>query len=418
MAAEHAGHSEFTEKIMAPWATTRTNELGEPLPDTMLAAMPDMPTPGQQQITNDQNQLQHVRWEQANPWGTAENHPGKLGKLAHTFSSIGNIAGNVVAPDVMARIPGTQLNLQEKEGDLAKRLNTEITNEGENQQREASTKKTAEETEEMPGKTRTEEELQRAQTENITNPHEDWKAIPSLVGPNGEPVEIESRSGNVRFGGVKGTGPQKQPKPDTPEQQYIDEYAKLHPGSTVAEAERQYSLDTQRPPQISPVLMVGPGGKLAAYGPGSTIPEGAATPTQIGSANAAEGKSNLSAGKALNYANSYLNSGQFTGPGDEALQDQFFEMAKPSSGFRMNQAQIDQLHRMQSWLGSAQAAALHAQTGTWFSPQQRKEIVQTMNSLGTAKGIKTPEGSPTRPANVPEGYIFKDGPKGKGWYKP
>jgi hypothetical protein len=129
--------------------------------------MPDMPTPGQQQITNDQDQLQHVRWEQANPWGTAENHPGKLGKLAHTFATIGNIAGNVVAPDVMARIPNTQLNLQEREGDLAKRLNTEITNEGENEQREASTRKANEETAELPGKTQSEEQLQEAQSKNL-----------------------------------------------------------------------------------------------------------------------------------------------------------------------------------------------------------------------------------------------------------
>src|SRR5277367_541013 len=95
-----------------------------------------IPTSIENNIANDQQQLQKVRWQQANPWGTPENHPGTLGKVAHVFSNIGNIAGDIFAPDVMAHIPGTQLNREVKEGQLVNRLNQENTQESQNLERE------------------------------------------------------------------------------------------------------------------------------------------------------------------------------------------------------------------------------------------------------------------------------------------
>ena len=88
---------------------------------------------------------------------------------------------------------------------------------------------------------------------------------------------------------------------------------------------------------------------------------------------------------AMEYANDYAQNGVFTGPGDEALQEQFFSMAKPSSGFRMTKPQIDMLQDSRNWMQSAEAKALHAKTGRWFTDDQRNQIIQTMNSLG--KGI-------------------------------
>jgi hypothetical protein len=43
------------------------------------------------------------------PYGSATNHPGFLGKLGHVASKLGNIAGDVIAPGVMAAIPGTDI---------------------------------------------------------------------------------------------------------------------------------------------------------------------------------------------------------------------------------------------------------------------------------------------------------------------
>lgn len=124
-------------------------------------APPELPVPSQpnvvkapnaleQNITNDAQQLQKVRWNQANPWGTANNHPGTMGKIAHVLSVAGNIAGNIVAPGVMANVPGSQLNMQEKEGGLAHRLNSEEQEESGNQERDALTQKTQQETADLP----------------------------------------------------------------------------------------------------------------------------------------------------------------------------------------------------------------------------------------------------------------------------
>jgi hypothetical protein len=162
-------------------------------------------------------------------------------------------------------------------------LNTEFGQESQNAYRGAETGKTQEETAEMPGKTQSEEGLQGAQAGNLEsetdlreNPPEEWKAIPQVIGPNGEPVEIEGRSGKIRFGDVTGLNPAKAPKPDTPEQQYIDEYRNTHKGSTVAEAERAYTNDTQRPPQ-SIMLIPGANGGYTAQSvkPGSQVAAGA-----------------------------------------------------------------------------------------------------------------------------------------------
>ena len=100
---------------------------------------------------------------------------------------------------------------------------------------------------------------------------------------------------------------------------------------------------------------------------------------------AAQTKANEPITTAQSYANDYLSNGVFTGPGDEALQEKFFELAKPSTGFRMTQPQIDMLRDSRSWMNSAEAQALHAKTGQWFTAQQRKQIVDTMNQLAKAK---------------------------------
>jgi hypothetical protein len=120
---------------------------------------------------------------------------------------------------------------------------------------------------------------------------------------------------------------------------------------------------------------------------GDTIPAGAVSLSGQSSENLKSGGADAPTIDALRYANDYLQSGAFTGTSDEALQDQFFQMAKPSTGFRMNQAQIDQLHKMSSWMNSLEGWAYHKAKGTWFAPEQRQQIVQTMNDLAKSKGI-------------------------------
>ncbi len=112
-------------------------------------------------------------------------------------------------------------------------------------------------------------------------------------------------------------------------------------------------------------------------------------------AQAAIDKVNEPVDAAMNYASDYLTNGRFTGSGDEALQEKFFELAKPSVGFRMTQPQIDLLQNSRSWMNSAEAHIRHATKGTWFSDDQRKEIVQTMKDLAASKKKTAGGAAPT-----------------------
>src|SRR6266850_157675 len=48
------------------------------------------------------------------PWGTSENHPGVLGKIGHALATVGNVAGEALAPRLVAAIPGSRANLEEQ----------------------------------------------------------------------------------------------------------------------------------------------------------------------------------------------------------------------------------------------------------------------------------------------------------------
>lgn len=57
-----------------------------------------------------QNQVEKDQWKKDNPWGTENNHPGFLGKLAHGLATVGETAGAIVAPGAVMQIPGSRLN--------------------------------------------------------------------------------------------------------------------------------------------------------------------------------------------------------------------------------------------------------------------------------------------------------------------
>ncbi len=78
--------------------------------------------PGVGTAAYTENQLAREEEARLHPWGTAENHPGLLGKIGHVAAKVGNIAGDIVAPGTMANIPGTELNRQMREGALKEEL--------------------------------------------------------------------------------------------------------------------------------------------------------------------------------------------------------------------------------------------------------------------------------------------------------
>ena len=98
-----------------------------PLPQVFSSNRPQvrMPTAMENATSSEEGRLQKLVGQDEHAWGTPENHPGKLGKLGHVLSTIGNVAGNIFAPSTMALIPGTQLNRQVEEGGLIRQLNAE-----------------------------------------------------------------------------------------------------------------------------------------------------------------------------------------------------------------------------------------------------------------------------------------------------
>lgn len=66
----------------------------------------------------------------------------------------------------------------------------------------------------------------------------------------------------------------KQEKPDSPEQQFIDEYKTSHKGSTAAAAVSAYSAATQKPEREPKQLGVSPDGTVVELRPGSKMPAG------------------------------------------------------------------------------------------------------------------------------------------------
>src|SRR5579862_6324458 len=76
----------------------------------------------------DRLSLAKMNYQSSNPYGSAGNHPGVLGKVAHVAAKIGNIAGDIVAPSTLALIPGTELNRQMRRGALGSAISADTEN--------------------------------------------------------------------------------------------------------------------------------------------------------------------------------------------------------------------------------------------------------------------------------------------------
>jgi hypothetical protein len=120
---------------------------------------------------------------------------------------------------------------------------------------------------------------------------------------------------------------------------------------------------------------------------------------------------------AVDYADRYIKSGSYTGPGDFALTEQYLEAVKVSRGFRMGTAQFDRIDHGRSLVDGAQAKWQSGTKGTLFGPQQRKEIVDTMHMMQQSKtgGSKT-SAPPARPSGVPAQAVWN--PETRQWRLP
>lgn len=84
------------------------------------------------------NQLQRIEDQKANPLGSANNHPGMVGKLEHIGGRIANIAGDILAPGTTALIPGSDLNKNIEKSNVTRQLDEAQTRESADTARKSS----------------------------------------------------------------------------------------------------------------------------------------------------------------------------------------------------------------------------------------------------------------------------------------
>jgi len=370
----------------------------------ILPAPPSPPaaeTFGQADRDNERQRLEEDRSQLLKPHlgqpGSA--HPGWGGKILHGLAVAGNIAGDFADPNLMAQIRGTDANNAIRMHQDNKGIDQLDKDDLGDAAEQAGLQKSKEDLLEAPTKAAdahntalsTEGNLD-SETYAREHPQSSWKSIAGFTGPNGEPLEIDEKTGNTRIAtGAPGAKPTA--KPGNPQQETYDSL--IQSGMTPIQA---YKKIREKQPGTSNVgtwtIDEDKDGKPIMFN-SKTGETRDAPGVQKAGTKAKADAAVAPVKQALDYANEYVPRTLHTGPGDEALMEKFFELAKPSTGFRMSQQQMDMLKNAQSWMGGLEAHLRHATTGTWFSDDQRKQIGETMNDLGKAKGLGTESSAPT-----------------------
>lgn len=376
--------------VAAPPASGTTEDLEQRGLASKLSPKPIAapPSPLQARTTSAQSELGRM---QATGSGISQiKNPIGRGILK-TLDTIGSIA----APRIASQIPGTEMHHQQ----LMRQQQGRIGQDEAEETQGAALEKTGADTEEAQA--RAEQagagaEKDRAEVANAGQPkpkEEEWGVVPGMVGPDGQLVQQEKNSGQIRFApGIAGVGPTKptNEKPDSIEQQYAEAIARGdHAEATrLLKVKKDMADAAQKPPTPQRQLGI-KDGKVVEITPGM---DAGGIQSLAGEEKA--GVAGQSGQDALNYANDYMAGTKFTGAGDEALMEKYFELAKPSSGFRMTQAQIEMLQHARDLMGGLTARAKHLLTpeAPYFSDEQRRQIVDTMGALEHARGGKSAGG--------------------------
>lgn len=243
--------------------------------------------------------------------------------------------------------------------------------------------------------------------------HEDAEGNMWIVKGDGTATPVMPKGG---AGQLKGKVPGKT---ENAEQQFIDEYQKLHAGATVAEAQRAYEKNKQLPPQtdrgqnfVDPTTH-----KLVRVEPGGAVPEGAVTASGLSGENVATEKQDAAAKKARDDAQKeYQLAEQLvknpSPTNDVALIMRYIGATKPDSlgKLRLNNNEIRLVEGTRSSLGDLEALAAKVTSGERLTDKQRHDMLDTMRILG---GIEAGGGTRVQQNSKGEFRYSKDG--GKTW---
>lgn len=167
--------------------------------------------------------------------GIAKPHP-VVGGILRGLSTL----GSVISPTIMSRIPGTEEHhdklLTQQQGRIGEDL-------GE-QKDQATNEETQARTDQATAAAEKDRAL-AAEAGKVKPKEESWKDFPQFTDVDGTPLKIEANSGQtLRVDGKPATGYKAAKiapdKPDNPEQQFVDEYQKAHPGASVADAQHAF----------------------------------------------------------------------------------------------------------------------------------------------------------------------------------
>lgn len=215
----------------------RSNELGASLPAPSGPDLSIAPKPARGTLDGDKAERSRMLQTGAGEdqiYGKVtnssfgQNHPllGKiLGGLGQGAAKLGDIGLSAVAPALAINLPGTEYHHNAQ----LRQINNQIGSEDKEGQEEAQTQNLQSEIPMHQAMTQHE----NAQTTALQNPQpkpkeEHWSVAPEVTGPNGEPIEVEQNSGQVRIAGqdVGATRVEKQAKESTPQSQTYDSLVK------------------------------------------------------------------------------------------------------------------------------------------------------------------------------------------------
>lgn len=402
---------------------------------------------------HEQQQLGKDYEKDADPYGSADNHPGFWGKIAHGL----NVATGGVNRRNFEEM-GLQKSLQEllkeqsteaEQGATASHLNAETPEVAPNA--ESLRKEQGAQTENLESETR-DRDLTAAQGPPLASAyaHAVNEALKAGRDPSQDPIvqqlsdaitSIQKQTapkGGEHVDLVGSNGKPIAASYDPATKQYMDASGKVI----------QNPVPYEKPNQAGMVTLIAPdpnnpgGGIVERVGAGAKITPGSQTTAGFNAMNTPTTNQRTASGRAENVlamvpeVTSRLDAmkgqiGPEMGRWNEFMQGKVGtsnpQFAALRSDLLMMSSAVALAHaqgRLPENLREEFDNAINAPKQT---PENLKATINTMvpwleqvRDQGERPG--TPHASPTnepqRPANVPEGYVFKDGPKGKGWYKP